>query len=344
MNMAKIEDRCVREALQYKKIDWRKVDCFLCAHRCRIASGRRGICRVRENRDDALYTLVYGRLIAANVDPIEKKPLYHFQPGSQSYSIATMGCNFNCDFCQNASISQANYPERLAGSYAEPQSVVDEAERHRCSSIAYTYTEPTIFFEYARDVASIAHERGIKNVFVTNGYQTPETIDKMAGLVDAANIDLKSFDDEFYRKLCGASLAPVLEAIRLMHENGIFVELTTLLITGENDSDGELKQLAGFIADISPDIPWHVSAFYPTHRMLEHPPTQPNSIYKALEIGEKAGLRYLYAGNIPGSGYEDTKCHSCGKTVIYRTGFSVRATNLDGGKCGHCGTALPLVV
>ena len=334
----------VREAMLYRRSEDSYVECFLCAHRCRIAPGKRGICAVRENRDGTLCTLVYGLLVAANVDPIEKKPLYHVQPGTRSYSIATPGCNFKCVFCQNADISQLIDPESIPGRTLSPETVVQEAVKQRCASVAYTYTEPTIFFEFAHDTARLAHERGLKNVFVTNGYQTPETIDKMAGLIDAANVDLKAFSDEFYRRECKARLQPVLEAIRLMHERNIFIEVTTLLIPGDNDSDAEVRQIAEFLAAISPDIPWHVSAFHPAFKKTDRPRTSPRTIYRALEIGRDAGLRFLYAGNVPGSGYEDTVCPQCGEVVVKRMGYVIRSVHLKGSACEHCGADLPFVL
>ncbi len=376
-------DPCVREAMLWAKAtgpvakvlgspgtegkaENHATNCFLCAHRCTIMPGKRGICQVRENRDGTLHTLVYGRLIAASIDPIEKKPLFHFLPGTRSYSIATMGCNFKCAFCQNADISQVSATDSPAasasgrrGHYVPPEDVVSDALRGECPSISYTYTEPTIFFEYAHDVAVLAHAHGLKNVFVSNGYQTPETIEKMAGLIDAANIDLKAFTQEFYGRVCKARLAPVLEAIRLMHQKGIFLEITTLLIPGENDSDAELTQIAEFLVSVSPDIPWHVSAFFPTYHMTDKEPTPPESILRALDLGAKAGVKFRYAGNIRGQGFggrisssEDTLCPACGKAVVRRSGFSVRDIKVNNDRlarppcvgCGFCGAHLPMVM
>jgi pyruvate formate lyase activating enzyme len=337
-------DPCVREAMQYRKAEDSRVECFLCAHRCKIAPGKRGICQVRENRDGTLYALVYGRLVSAAIDPIEKKPLFHVLPGSRTYSIATMGCNFKCAFCQNSDISQISGTDWMEGRFVPPQEIVEDALRRGCPSISYTYTEPTIFFEYAHDCAVLARQRGLKNVFVTNGYQTPETIERMAGLIDAANVDLKAGSDDFYRRLCKARLQPVLDAIRLMHQKGIFIEVTTLLIPDENDSDGELEQVAAFLAGVSPDIPWHVSAFFPRYKMTDKAPTAPKAILRALEIGRKAGIRFRYAGNVVGPGFEDTLCPACGKVVIQRTGYTLGEVHLKGTQCAHCGVALPMVV
>ncbi|HLD30463.1 MAG TPA: AmmeMemoRadiSam system radical SAM enzyme, partial [bacterium] len=246
-----------KEAMLYKKLDEKRVDCFLCSHRCRIAEGKFGICGVRQNQEGALYSLVYGEIIAAHVDPIEKKPLYHFLPGSSSYSIAAIGCNFRCEFCQNWQISQARKDrwERAAGDHIEPAEVVKEAGKNGCSSISYTYTEPTIFFEMACDTARLARESGLKNVFVTNGFMTREALDTIEPYLDAANVDLKSFSDDFYKKVCGGRLQPVLETIRLMKKKNIWVEVTTLVIPGKNDSEKELAEIASFLAETGKDIP-----------------------------------------------------------------------------------------
>ena len=328
---------------------WSAVDgvvlCGLCAHRCRIGDGEKGLCGVRENRQGALYSLVYGKLISRAVDPIEKKPLYHFLPGTTSYSIATAGCNFFCDFCQNWQISQMTHGDgTIFGEDASPREIAVDAEGRGCKSIAYTYTEPTIFFEFAYDTAKIAREMGLKNVFVTNGYQTQETIDKMAEVIDAANVDLKAFSDDFYRERCRARLAPVLKAIEMMHESGIFLEITTLLVPGENDDRDELKRLAEFIASVSPEIPWHVSRFHPQYKQADREWTPSATIFAALEIGKAAGLKYLYAGNLPAGKYENTYCPNCNELVIERSGFSSRSTGLEGDRCRSCGTELNIVL
>lgn len=321
------------------------VRCDLCAHRCRIPPGKRGICAVRVNHDGRLFTLVYGKAIAAHVDPMEKKPLYHFLPGSLIFSIATAGCNFHCAFCQNWDISQMAKGEhgQITGEPFPPEQVVAAARRAGCRSIAYTYSEPTIFFEYAYDVAQLAHEAGLKNVFVTNGYQTPETIELMQGVIDAANVDLKAFRDATYRAVCGARLQPVLDAIQLMHRAGIWLEVTTLIVPGQNDSDSELRDIARFIASVSHDIPWHISRFHPDYRMLDRAATPRGALMRAAEIGKEEGLRYIYVGNLPGTGHEDTHCPACGRTVIHRMGYSVR-NDLKGNCCPQCGTSLAVIV
>jgi len=337
-----IEKEMLHEAQFWEPSEEQELDCFLCAHRCHILNGKRGVCGIRINKDGRLYTFVYGRVIAENVDPIEKKPLYHFLPGTRSYSIATPGCNFRCDFCQNWQISQVRehlerYPE------VDPDQIVSGAVHTKCASIAYTYTEPTIFMEYALDVARLAQKEGIKNVFVTNGYQTAKAIDAMHGLIDAANVDLKSFSETFYRRTCKGKLEPVLDSIRKMHDVGIHIEVTTLVIPSLNDSDEELEQISSFLADISPDIPWHISRFHPDYQALDLIPTPLTTLEKAFQIGEKAGLRFIYIGNIPADEHQNTHCPQCGKTVIQRSIMQVKSTHLKDGKCAYCGTELPLV-
>jgi pyruvate formate lyase activating enzyme len=330
----------MHEALLYEKKDGSSVHCRLCNHYCTITPGRRGICAVRENRDGTLYTLVYGKIITAQIDPIEKKPLYHFQPGSRSFSIATVGCNFHCKHCQNHDIAQA--PQRtdgIPGQNTTPEQIVNAAAAAGCTSISYTYTEPTIFFEFAYDCARIAHERGIKNVFVSNGYTSPEATRMIAPYLDANNIDLKG-DETFYQKLAGAKLQPVLDTIRLMKELGVWVEVTTLIIPDWNDSDEFLKRAADFLVSVDPDIPWHVTQFHPTHELLDKPRTPRSSLERARTIGMNAGLKYVYEGNMPGSGGESTHCPSCGRMLIERIGFSVRSINLTNGHCPSCNTAI----
>ncbi len=334
----------MKEAILWKSVNG-GVLCFLCAHRCRIEDGKRGKCGVRENRGGKLYSLVYGRLISRAIDPIEKKPLYHFLPGSASYSIATVGCNFSCDFCQNWEISQVtHFRKEIFGEEFEPEEIASDARQRGCQSISYTYTEPTVFFEFAIDTGRVAHDFGLKNVFVTNGYQSREAIEKMIGVVDAANIDLKSFSDDFYKTRCGARLRPVLESIKAMHAGGIFIEITTLLIPGENDDADEIKHLSEFIASVSTEIPWHVSRFHPDYKQVSKPPTPADKIFSAIEIGKRAGLKYVYAGNLPGGEYENTYCPKCGNLLIERHWFSSRKIGLKGDRCASCNEKINIVV
>jgi len=329
----------VKEAMLYEKIGDKKVQCNLCAHRCKINEGKKGICLVRENKDGTLYTLVYGRTISQHVDPIEKKPLFHFYPGTTAYSISTVGCNFKCQFCQNWEISQMVRDEHLImGNEASPKSIVENAKKYGSKSIAYTYTEPTIFFEYAYDTAKLAHEVDIKNVFVTNGYMTEEAIKKFEPYLDAANIDIKSFSDDFYRKLCGAKLQPVLDALKLMKKLGIWVEVTTLIIPTLNDSPDELRKIAKFIVnELGDNTPWHISRFYPSYNLKDKPPTPIDTIHKAREIGLNEGLKYVYEGNVPGSTGENTYCPNCKNLVIQRLGYQIIKKDIKDGICQYCG-------
>jgi pyruvate formate lyase activating enzyme len=285
-----------------------------------------------------LFSLVYGRLVAENVDPIEKKPMFHLLPGSHSYSISTVGCNFQCRHCQNYEISQ--YPllhnGQIAGVGRSPAAVVDQAEQTGCASISYTYVEPTIFYEFAYDCCCLARERGIKNVFVSNGYMTPEVVRHLAPVLDGINIDLKAFHTEFYQKICKARLEPVLESIRLFHELGVLVEVTTLVIPGHNDSEAELRSIARFLRGVSVDIPWHVSGFYPTYQMLDRPSTPAATLIKAREIGLEEGLRFVYTGNVVSEGGEDTYCPGCNTRLIRRHGFRSHILGLENGQCSQC--------
>ena len=331
----------MHEAICYEKLEDSKVHCFLCSQHCHIKPGKRGKCGVRENRDGFLWSLVYGRLIAQHVDPIEKKPLYHFFPGSRSYSIATAGCNFSCLFCQNADISQGPREHKtIFGHGVPPEVIVEEAKQSNCKSISYTYTEPTIFMEYALDTSRLAHEQDIKNVFVSNGFMTEQSLQLIAPYLDAANVDLKAFSDDFYKKQCGARLDPVLKTLERMKNAGIWLEATTLLIPGLNDDESELRQLTRFLVELDREIPWHVSRFHPTYRLTDRPSTPVSTLHRAREIGLEAGLRYVYTGNVPGDDGENTFCHQCGSLLIRRMGFSMRKEGLEQANCKECGASL----
>lgn len=333
----------VREALLWEPLEEGAVRCRLCSHGCRVREGHRGLCGVRENRGGRLQTLVYGRLVAQNVDPIEKKPLYHVLPGSLSYSVATAGCNFRCAHCQNYQISQvAHDAGAIPGRFSSAEAVVEAALASGCRSLSYTYTEPTIFFEYALDCMRLARRAGLLNVFVTNGYESPECVERAALWLDAANVDLKAMTDAFYREVCGAHLEPVLRTIRDLWSRGVWVEATTLVIPHRNDAPGELREAARFLASVSPDLPWHVTGFFPTYRLTDEPPTPASSLEAARKIGLEEGLRYVYTGNRPGAGGEDTACPSCGRPVVVRRGFSVvRSALTPQGACAGCGAGLP---
>lgn len=296
---------------------------------------------MRENREGTLYSLVYGMVISMHIDPIEKKPFFHFLPGSTSFSLATVGCNLHCTHCQNFEISQYSkeHGGDILGSYITPEAIVEAAEKNRCESISYTYTEPTVFFEFAYDCARLAHEKGIKNVFVSNGYTSPEATRLIAPYLDGNNIDLKG-SDEHYKKICGAKLEPVKETIRLMKELGVWVEVTTLIIPDHNDSEEDLMDIAEFIKFVDPFIPWHVTQFYPTYKLIDKPRTPVKTLRRAREIGFEVGLKYVYEGNVPGEGGENTYCHNCQKPLIKRFGFSIIENRIKDGRCSECGVEI----
>jgi len=289
-----------KHAMLFKQENNKKIQCYLCPHRCKIAESKFGICGVRQNINGELYTHVYGKVIASHVDPIEKKPLFHFLPKTKSYSIATPGCNFKCSFCQNWQISQykSNQGFQYEGLEITPEEIVKAAKLNNCQSIAYTYTEPTIFFEYAYDTAKLAKKQNLSNIFVTNGYITKEAIETIAPYLDAANIDLKSFRDEFYKKICGAKLQPVLNAIKTMHEKKIWLEITTLVLPEQNDSKQELNDIAKFIGKVDKKIPWHITRFHPDYKYTDAEPTPIETLQMAEEIGKKHGLKYIHLGNV----------------------------------------------
>lgn len=327
----------MKEADYYEKLDEQKIRCNLCPHHCLIIPEHTGICKVRKNLKGSLYSLVYNHPISSSVDPIEKKPLFHFYPGSKAFSIATIGCNMHCKHCQNADISQAK-SNRLPIGKNEPEDIVSQAKKSGSQSIAYTYTEPTIFYEYAYDIAKLAHTEGLKNVFVTNGFIEQEPLEHIAPFIDAANIDLKAFSEDFYHEICGARLQPILDAIKTYYDLGIWIEITTLIIPGLNDDEKSLTNIAEFIAELDNDIPWHVTGFYPTYKLTNKPATPLSSLQKAVDIGKKSGLHFIYQGN-RGSG-EDTFCPNCNKKIISRSNFFVSNNILKNDFCPFCKTQL----
>ncbi len=318
------------------------IECTLCAQQCQIKQGRKGKCGVRQNIDDKLYSIVYGEVVAEHIDPIEKKPLFHVLPGSTSLSISTLGCNFHCHHCQNNSISQvSNLPAaELQGRKTSPSEVVSKALGYGCETISYTYVEPTVFYEFAYDCAVEANANSIKNIFVSNGYISEAATKMIAPYLDAINIDVKAFTDDFYKKYCGARLEPVLDCVKLMKELGIWVEVTTLIIPGLNDDEKSLTDTAEFLVSVDPDIPWHVTAFHPTYKMTDRPRTPAATLSYARKIGKDAGLHYVYEGNIPGSGGESSYCPHCDGMFIERHGFSIRENRLIDGKCPDCATPI----
>ncbi len=323
------------KTLFYEKISNDRVKCGMCHHYCVIQTGSHGKCKVRENRNGELYTIVYPFIVARAIDPIEKKPFFHVKPGSSAFSIATAGCNFTCSFCQNADISQYPSPGRSIRTTA--RDLVAQAINNRCNSIAYTYTEPTIYFELALKTAMLAKENGLLNLFVTNGYMSPEVIHAAAPYVDGANVDLKAFNNTFYKNLCGARLEPVKQNLILMKSLGILVEVTTLLIPGHNDDKSELHAMATFIADkLGTETPWHISRFHPSHDMTQVSPTPDTSLKTAFQEGKKAGLKHIYIGNAPHLGHEDTFCHACGTPLIKRTAYTIDNRMTIPGECPQC--------
>jgi len=325
----------------YERLEGNSVRCFLCRHECRITEGQRGLCRVRENRGGILYSIFYGKPVALSVDPIEKKPLFHFQPGTSSLSIATLGCNFQCEFCQNWDISQygrmPNLSRHDVSGHLAPETVVQQALRNGCASISYTYSEPTIFLEYARDIGLLARQRGIRNVFVTNGYMTPEAIEECTSFLDAANVDLKAFRNETYRKLIKGNLEGVLDSIRLLKEKGIWIEITTLIVPGMNDGLQEISDIARFVASVDKAIPWHISRFYPNYRFSDREMTPMETLEGAHRAGLEAGLNYVYLGSSPGHDSESTYCPGCRAKLIERVGWRIRLNRIGGnGACPDC--------
>ena len=331
------------KTLLYDKLEDKKVQCRICNHFCKIKNGKKGICNVRENQDGRLVSLVLDRVIATSVDPIEKKPVFHLKPGSYSYSIATVGCNFKCQFCQNSDIAQmpSDRNGMIQGKTTHPENIVEQAMASGCQSIAYTYTEPTVFFELAYETAKLAKKNGLFNIFVTNGYMSTDLINMIAPFLDAVNVDLKAFDEKFYRTYCQARLGPVKENLVQMKQANILVEVTTLLIPGLNDDPNELTRMAQFLArDLGPETPWHISRFHPSYKMMDKSPTRVSSLERAFEIGKKAGLHHVYTGNVPGLLSENTKCPVCNTLVVKRHGYTIENYLKENGTCPQCGASI----
>ena len=334
------------------------VVCTACKHYCQIADGGTGLCGVRQNVDGSLFLLVYGKASAVNVDPVEKKPLFHFMPGTRIFSLGTIGCNFGCSFCQNYDVSQVARDLRVqlikekrkelmgveVGKYGyelPPGEIVDICMKNNIKSIAYTYNEPVIFFEYIYDTAKLAKARGIKTVFVSNGYESCEALDKIRPYIDAMNIDLKAFTEEFYARVCKAKLEPVKETIKHARELGIWVEITTLVIPGKNDTSEELTRLAQFLASVDKDMPWHITAFHPDFQMKDTPATTQSTLIRGYDIGKKVGLRFVYVGNVHDEQRESSYCPGCNALLIRRDWYNVKIENFSLGVCQGCGYAMP---
>ena len=330
----------MKEAQLYTKIENRQVQCQLCAHNCKIPEGKFGFCRVRQNISGILYTHNYAKIVAANIDPVEKKPLYHFLPGTSTFSIASVGCNFRCDFCQNWEISQLSPINQDSGEDFNADRVINLARKFNCRSIAYTYTEPTIYFEFALETAKLAKEAGLRNIFVSNGYMSRQAVSLLAPYLDAVNIDLKFFKESSYQKICSAKLGPVLDSIQLLNAAGVWVEITTLIIPGHNDTPEELTAIAKFIAAVNKDIPWHISRFHADYKFKNYAPTPECTLKLAYDLGISQGLRYVYVGNFDAWG-QDTLCGRCQKLLIKREGFKILESHLEQNRCVFCQTVLP---
>ena len=324
----------MKEAMYYKKLRGSLVQCELCPHKCVIKDGNRGICRVRENREGVLYSLVYGKLCSASAEHIEKKPLYHFLPGSLAYSIATVGCNLKCKQCQNYQISQAK-PEDIPSLNITPKDVVENAIKNNCRSIAYTFTEPTIFYEMMLDTVKIARRKGLRNVIVSNGFINPKPLEELCKYIDGANIDLKSINPSFYEKICGARLQPILKALKILQKNNVWIEITNLIIPTLNDKTSEIKQLVKWIKNnLRINVPLHFSAFYPCYQLMNLPATKIEKLHEARKIALNAGLNYVYTGNLRDEDGSTTYCPKGKKIAIKRSGFSVIENNVN--KKGIC--------
>lgn len=326
------------KTLFFEKLDNNRVKCGMCNHFCTIEDGKSGICRVRRNIEGDLISLVYPKVVARAIDPVEKKPIFHMKPGSTSYSIATVGCNLQCSFCQNADISQMPMERGIIrGVDMTPETIVNQAIKGKCASISYTYTEPTIFFELAVETATLARKKGLLNIFITNGFMSRKVVEMMASCVDAANVDLKAFSDGFYRKYCKADLAPVKENLILMKSLGILVEVTTLLIPGLNDDPYEIKRMATFIAThLGTETPWHISRFHPSYKMTTGNRTPIAALDNAFRAGKDAGLKYVYTGNAPGLDSENTFCPECSALLIKRFAYNIENHVTPEGECPEC--------
>jgi pyruvate formate lyase activating enzyme len=331
------------ESRYQEQIDEETARCIICPRMCTLSKGAKGFCGTKENRGGKIFNLTYGLLSAISVDPIEKKPLAHFYPGSLSLSISSVGCSFTCPWCQNWHLSTAKPDTALKR--VPPDYVVDMAHRQECTSISYTYNEPLINLDYVEDTARLAKKEGVKNVLVTNGYVSMKALSRVVDVIDAANVDWKGFSEEFYRKHCSADLQSVLDSTVEMHKKGVHVEVTFLIIPETNDGEDEARKMAKYLVDrLGPDVPLHLSRFYPQYKFSHLPQTPIETLLRARKAAKEEGVHYVYVGNVPGKGYEDTVCPKCGKTVVGRVGYDITAWHLDEEKhCEKCGTPIPIV-
>jgi pyruvate formate lyase activating enzyme len=338
---AKTDAGTLHEAMFYRNIDESTVQCQLCPRGCTLSNGQRSFCRVREPRGGKLYSFVYGKVCAAHIDPIEKKPLFHFLPGTAAYSIATAGCNYRCKSCQNWQISQFP-PEEIDSQDLSPRDVVDQALRNKCPTIAYTYTDPVIFYEYMLDISKLAKGSGVRNMFHSNGSFTQKPLEEISMYLDAANIDLKGFTQEFYNDFSAGYLDTTLETLKGLKKNKVWVEITNLIVPTLNDDMGKIKDMTKWISDnLGPDVPLHFSRFWPAFKLTNLYPTPQETLEKARDIALNSGIRYVYIGNIPGLASENTYCHNCRKPIIVRSGYVILENHLKDGTCGYCGTSIP---
>jgi pyruvate formate lyase activating enzyme len=330
------------EARYYRKLKGKEVQCLLCPHKCVVSDGERGECNVRENRNGTYYTLNYGRPCALHVDPVEKKPLFHVLPGSKVFSLATVGCNLNCLFCQNWQISQA-LPEEVKYQELSADDIVQKTIDLDCPMIAYTYSEPTVFFEYMLTIAKKAHEKGIMNTCHSNGFINPEPLSELFQFIKAANIDLKGFTNQYYSEVCGGGLQPVLKSLKEIKEKGVHLELTNLIVPSKNDKIDTIKKMCQWIqSELGSDVPIHFSRFYPRYKLQNLPPTPIETLKIAREIAMKEGLHFVYIGNLqPGHEAENTYCSNCKKLMVERRGYTIKKMELKGGKCSNCGQIIP---
>ncbi len=330
------KEQGLKEALFYQKLENKAVQCRLCPRNCFIPDGGRGFCGVRENRDGTLYTLSYAKSVAMHIDPIEKKPLFHFLPSSTAFSIATAGCNLRCKFCQNWEISQKR-PEEVDYAYLKPQDLVRRAKESGSPVIAYTYTEPTIFYEYMLETAKLARAQGIKNIMHSAGYINEEPLRQLAKYIDAANIDLKGFSNDYYSKMSEATLEPVLKALKILKEEGVHLEITNLVLPGYNDGPEAIREMCLWIKEnLGSDVPVHFSRFFPMYKLISLNPTPVETLGNARKIALDCGLKYVYIGNVAGHAGENTYCPKCKNTLIERRGYFVLQNNIKDGKCKFC--------
>lgn len=331
-----------KEAILYDKIE-KKLNCKVCERRCLISEGKKGFCEMRQNIHGKLFSLNYASASSVAVDPIEKKPLFNFYPGSTVLSLGSVGCNFRCKHCQNWSISQTTV-EEMSLREILPEDAVNLAKQYGCKSIAWTYNEPTMWLEYTLDSAVLAQKQNLKTVYVTNGYMTQEALDTVGPYLDAVNVDLKGMSEEFYKELCDARLQPVLDNIKRIYDKNIHLEITNLIIPGYNNSEENIRKLVNFMADeVGVEVPLHFTRFFPYYELKNIPPTEISDLEQAYKIAKDAGMKYVYVGNVPSSNNENTYCYSCGKLLVGRNSYTIQENNLKNGKCPDCGAEVDVI-